>query len=208
MIRDIGKSVGQGAFTSLWVLVPGLFVVLRTEDGELLSLAIELGVLLLSFPVLLTGTTLVINSGHHDASRVFACSIFMSVSGMLTAYLNFGLLLMIYSSGDGAVGGAGTDPAWAFSDFFDWQMLLIGLGIGLFCACLLFFRTTDPTSALSKQFHNAPVSEVGNSHPPKPTWDPRIEELRGQIASLHEAQTRDSVTLQQIQSSLWQFQRR
>ena len=77
------------------------------------------------------------------------------------------------------------------SDFFNIEQILIALFTGLFAGLIRIFNPITAGNIEETQV------QTGQNLPPKPNWDPRIEQLKQDIYQSNQA-------IQQLRKELWQ----
>lgn len=128
---SIIHGLRNGFIAGLWAFVPGFLVVLETDDDFDFSLLLDSVILVIVFPVILCICCLITSLAFITAKDLFLSSMTCGVSGM------FMMNILIQSFYIISYEINGINIEIEFSDFVNFQQLLIGILIGVFSTLVI-----------------------------------------------------------------------
>ena len=128
---SIVHGLRNGFVAGLWAFIPGLLVVIDTDDSFDFSLLLDSVILIIVFPVILCVCCLITSLAFITAKDMFLSTMTCGVSGMFIMNIFIQLLYIISYE----INGINVDIE--FADFVDLQQLLIGILIGIFSVLVI-----------------------------------------------------------------------
>ncbi len=187
----IKHSIRNGILCGLWAMIPGLIVLLNAEDSSLISLAADFLILIILFPAIICITCVVLSTAYTKTSEIImACSICSFVS-IIWMNIIIQFYIMMYSAMNDLI------IDLDLGAIFEIKQILIALFAGLFSAII---RIANPISydGVSND------TEQSTGRPPKPNWDPRIEDLKSELyqtnSNLQKLET-------ELRKEIWQMRK-
>tara|TARA_X000000368_G_C22767488_1_gene595609 strand:- start:42 stop:662 length:621 start_codon:yes stop_codon:yes gene_type:complete len=158
----------NGLICGLWAVIPGVLIVINANEASTLELLINaLGLIVLS-PMIVCIMCMIFALRYTESEEIFLASMICGVSGIFT--VNF--VIQLFYIGEAEINNNTIDIG--FSDFINLQLMITGLLISAFSA-IVVISNLDVFLGYSHE------EEVEGNLPPKPTWDPRIEQLKQQL---------------------------
>tara|TARA_B100001113_G_C20612379_1_gene406698 strand:- start:59 stop:499 length:441 start_codon:yes stop_codon:yes gene_type:complete len=128
---SIVHGLRNGFVAGLWAFIPGLLVVIDTDDSFDFSLLLDSVILIIVFPVILCVCCLITSLAFITAKDMFLSTMTCGVSGMFIMNIFIQLLYIISYEINGI------NVEIEFADFVDLQQLLIGILIGIFSVLVI-----------------------------------------------------------------------
>ena len=164
----IKHSIRNGIFCGLWAMIPGLILLVNAEDSSLISLAADFFMLIILFPAIICITCVVLSDSYTKASEIIMACLICSFVSIIWLNIIIQVYIMMYSALNDLI------IELDFGAIFDIKQILIAMFAGLFSAII---RIANPLS--SDGVSNE--AEQSTDRPPKPDWDPRIENLKSEL---------------------------
>jgi hypothetical protein len=128
---SIVHGLRNGFIAGLWAFIPGLLVVIDTDDSFDFSLLLDSVILIIVFPVILCVCCLITSLAFITAKDMFLSTMTCGVSGMFIMNIFIQLFYIISYEINGI------NVEIEFADFVDLQQLLIGILIGIFSVLVI-----------------------------------------------------------------------
>jgi hypothetical protein len=181
----VQRALSNGLICGLWALIPGLIIMINAEENSMLSLAVAFLWLTISFPAIICIVCVVASSAYTTPKDIMLNCVICATSGIIIMNLIVQFYFVVYME----INDLKVDLG--FSDFFNISQIMMALFIGLFVGLIRLFNPITTASVEETQV------QTGQNLPPKPNWDPRIEELKQHISQSNQA-------IVQLRKELWQ----
>ena len=182
----VKNALLNGLICGLWVLITGLVVLLiNAGEASLISLAADFLMLIILFPVIICVACVVSSSAYTSPKEIMLNSSICAISGVIIMNLIVQIYFIIFL----IMNDLKVDLD--VGDFFNIEQIILALFTGLFAGVI---RILNPISAGSIEEKQV---QTGQNLPPKPNWDPRIEQLKQEIYQLNQS-------IQQLRKEVWQ----
>ena len=173
----IQKGLRNGVICGLWAIIPSIVVMTFSSEGTLESYSNELIYFISLFPVLIMVCCILATSSMTKPNDIFLVCSICALSAIIMMNLMYQLFFALYAGlndidADFKFVGAG--------GVFEPTGILISLFTGFFVGCVRVMNLEKPSDEVNEET-NEPF------RPPKPTWDPRIQELREELNKTNEA---------------------
>jgi hypothetical protein len=164
----IKHSIRNAIFCGLWAMIPGLIILANAEDSSLISLAADFFMLIILFPAIICITCVVLSASYIKASEIIMACLICSFVSIIWLNVIIQFYIVIYSALNDLV------IEFDFGAIFEIKQILIAMFAGSFSAIIRIANpiNSDGVSNEAEQLTNLP---------PKPDWDPRIENLKGEL---------------------------
>ena len=187
----IKHSIRNGIFCGLWAMIPGLIILLNTEGSSLISLAADFFVLIILFPAIICITCVALSYSYSKSSEIIMACLICSLVSVIWLNIIIQFYIMMFSALNDLI------IELDFGAIFDINQILIAMFAGLFSAII---RIANPIS--SHGVSNE--AEQLTDRPPKPDWDPRIENLKSE---LYQTNTNLQKLETELRKEIWQMRK-
>ena len=187
----IKHSIRNGILCGLWAMIPGLIILVNAEDSSLISLVADFFMLIILFPAIICITCVALSASYVKASEIIMACLICSFVSIIWLNIIIQFYIMIYSALNDLV------IELDFGAIFEMKQILIAMFAGLFSAII---RIANPISSDGVSIE----SEELTDRPPKPDWDPRIENLKNELyqtnSNLQKLET-------ELRKEIWQMRK-
>lgn len=171
--RSLRAAAEHGLFTGvicgMWVLLPSLFILMNSEDDSLIALAADFLLIIVVYPALVCMACLVATSSSTNWKEITLISLVCSISSMLIMNLIIQMYILIYQGMNDITIGI------EISTIFNLDLILNALFFGILASGIRICNKSLGITSENKE------EEIKINYPPKPTHDPRIEQLHFEI---------------------------
>lgn len=189
--RTISDSVKHGliygCICGFWILLPMIFIMINSEVNSEISFIGELLFFVIIYPVLITIACLVATSSSEDSIEILIISSVCAISAMMIMNMIVQILILALQAMNNLTIGV------ELSSFIDFEQILNAFFFSLFVTLIRLIKPMTPIEPASEE-------KVKIKMPPKPTWDPRLEDIKKEI-------NQSNLEISELKKELWLMKR-